>query len=294
MRIPPEVSVIVPHFHDLVSLELCLNALGRQTFPAEALEIIVADNASPEGEAAVTALIDGRARLVTVLERGAGPARNGAVAQAQGRILAFTDCDCQPEPEWLAQGVEALRGYNFVGGKMNVLVDDPQSMTPAEAFEAEFAFNNEAYVKGKGFTVTANLFCSREVFDRVGGFRAGVSEDFDWSQRARSEGFHLGYAEMAVVGHPARRSWADLRTKWRRLNAETYAIYAARRWGKAHWLLRSCALPISAIVHTPRVLVSGKLGSSKDRLAALGILYRLRLWRFWNALGLVTHRGVSD
>lgn len=290
----PEVSVVVPHFHDLGSLALCIEALGRQTFPADAFEIIVADNASPEGEAAVAAVLGGKARLVNVTERGAGPARNGAVAHARGRILAFTDCDCQPEAEWLEKGVGALREFDFVGGQMKVLVDDPRNMTSAEAFEAEFAFNNEAYVRQKGFTVTANLFCPHEVFDRVGGFRVGVSEDFDWSQRARSLGFRLGYAEMAVVGHPARRSWPELQRKWRRLNAETYAIYAAAAGGKLRWLLRSCALPISALVHTPRVLVSAKLHTLRDKRSALGMLYRLRLWRFWDALLLAARNGVSS
>ncbi|MET3528133.1 glycosyltransferase family 2 protein [Phenylobacterium koreense] len=288
MSSAPEVSVVVPHFHDLESLAQCIAALERQSLRAETFEIVVADNASPEGEAAVAALLGGRARLVTVAERGAGPARNGGVAQARGRILAFTDCDCRPEPEWLEKGLEALRGFDFVGGRMKVLVDDPQKMTPAEAFEAEFAFNNEAYVKQKGFTVTANLFCPREVFDRVGGFRVGVSEDFDWSHRALGQGFRLGYAEMAVVGHPARRSWPDLQKKWRRLNAETYAIYAAERGGKLRWLLRSLALPGSALAHTPRILTSRKLHHPRDRLLALAVLYRLRLWRFWDALRLAS------
>ena len=47
------VSVIVPHYNDLEGLEICLAALARQSFPAEQIEIVVADNASPQGIAAV-------------------------------------------------------------------------------------------------------------------------------------------------------------------------------------------------------------------------------------------------
>ncbi len=53
---------------------------------------------------------------------------------------------------------------------MTVLAPDPARPTPAEAFELVFAFDNESYVRKKGFTVSANLFCTRAVFDRVGGF----------------------------------------------------------------------------------------------------------------------------
>src|SRR5688572_18224951 len=92
----PQVSVIVPHYGDLANLDRCLSALVRQTYPRERFEIVVADNGSPQGEAAVLQAIAGRARLTIVAEKGAGPARNGGVAVSQGRILAFTDADCRP------------------------------------------------------------------------------------------------------------------------------------------------------------------------------------------------------
>ena len=203
----PRISVVVPHFEDLHGLGLCLDDLGRQTWPRDEVEVIVADNASPSGAAAVAAVIGGRARLVVVAEKGAGPARNGGAAVARGEILAFTDSDCRPEPGWLAEGVGALSRFDLVGGRMRVLVGDPERMAPAEAFEAVFAFNNEDYVNRQRFTVTANLLCGRAAFERVGGFRAGVSEDFEWCRRAEGLGYRLGYAPAAVVGHPARRTW---------------------------------------------------------------------------------------
>lgn len=287
----PRVSVVIPHYHDLHALDLCLHALQRQTFPRESFEIIVADNASPEGEAQVAAAIGGRAELVVVTGRGAGPARNGGVMRARGEVLAFTDCDCIPEPQWLAEGLAGLAGYDFVGGGMKVLVEDPARLSETEAFEREFAFNNKAYVEAKGFTVTANLFCSRELFDRVGGFRVGVSEDFEWCERARSAGYRLGYAPLAMVGHPARRTWPELLAKWRRLNSETYALFRSSKAGRLKWVLRSAALPLSALAHTPRVVASRKLTGVRQKFGALRVLYRLRLWRFVDALRLSVSKG---
>lgn len=289
----PKVSVVIPHYRDLRALDICLAKLERQTYPRAEVEIIVADNASPEGEAAVARAIGGRARLVIVPEKGAGPARNGGVAAAGGDILAFIDSDCQAEPEWLAEGVAALSGYDFVGGRVRVLVDDPEHMTPAEAFERVFAFDFKTYITRQGFTGSGNFFCPRAIFEAVGGFRAGVSEDVDWSHRARAAGYRLGYAPKAVVGHPARRTWPELRLKWRKTNIETYRLWRNRGGGRLAWVLRNLLMPASAVVHTPRVLLSPELSKSSQRLAAVATLYRLRFWRLGDALRILAAPEAS-
>lgn len=289
----PEISVIVPHYRDLAGLDACLDALGRQSYPRDRFEIIVADNASPEGPDELARTIAGRAAVIVVNERGAGPARNGGVTLAKNPILAFTDSDCRPQPDWLAHGVAALSHCDFVGGCMEVIVDDPSNMTPAEAFEAVFAFDNRKYVVEKGFTVTANLFCRRECFERTGGFRSGVSEDLDWSHRARDLGYKIGYAADAVVGHPARRTWSELQTKWRRMGAEAFGLAATKPGGRLWWFTRSLALPLSAFAHTPRVLTTPKLRTFRQRYDALGVLYRIRMWRFLYVLRLLASGGKS-
>lgn len=93
------------------------------------------------------------------------------------------------------------------------------------------------------------------------------------------------------MGHPARRTWPELLGKWRRLNSETYALFQASKGGRLKWILRSLALPVSALVHTPRVVASRKLNSIDEKLGALRVLYRLRLWRFMDALRLSASRG---
>ena len=70
------------------------------------------------------------------------------------------------------------------------------------------------------------LAVERALFDAVGGFRVGVSEDTEWCERARVAGYRIGYAPAAVVGHPARRTWDELLAKWRRLNVESFNLFA--------------------------------------------------------------------
>lgn len=286
------VSVIVPHYQNLAGLRLCLDALGRQSYPADRYEIIVADNSSPVGLDAVLAAVEGRAQVVMVEQKGAGPTRNGAAASARGEILAFTDADCQPEPGWLSAGVATLDRFDLVGGRMRVLVEDPDHLSPSEAFEKVFAFNNEAYVTRKGFTVTANLFCARSLFEQVGGFRTQVSEDMDWCHRARDAGYAIGFARDAVVGHPARRTLALLKDKWRRIDRETFGIYRSRRLGETLYVVRALALPFSILIHGPKVLRSRELSGFDQRCAALATLAYMRLWRVFDSLQVAAERRL--
>lgn len=278
------VSVIVPHYNDLAGLDLCLADLEKQSYPLH--EIIVVDNNSPVGLDAVAAVVRDRAKLVVEMEKGAGPARNGGARAATGEVLAFTDSDCRPEPDWVLHGVEGLAQWDFVGGHIKVLVDDPRRMTPTEAFETIFAFNNERYIKRLGFTGSGNLFCAKTLFDHVGGFRPAVSEDVEWSQRAGAMGYRLGYAPRAVVGHPARRNWEDLVKKWRKTNREAFLLSATRKNGRIRFFLRTLLLPFSILAHAPRVVVSRKLPSVSARIGALYILTRVRMWRLKDAIGL--------
>ena len=274
----PLVSVIVPHYNDAERLSLCLNRLSRQTL-AEPYEIIVADNGSALSDAQLDAVIAQRARLVRVFERGAGPARNGGVKLARGRILAFTDSDCLPELEWLKAGVHATSSYDLVGGQMLVLLEDPTKMSGAEAFEKTFAFNNKRYVTKKGFTVTANLFCLRETFTHVGPFKTEVSEDVEWCQRALGLGYSIGYSEEAIVYHPARRNWNELLVKWRRINKEAFMLKKQSGSGLAKYLIFNLCLPASVVIDLPKVFINNNGMSFYKKLEVLSTLFRLRTWR---------------
>lgn len=277
------ISVIIPHYEDLDRLNTCLSQLSRQTLPSDRFEIVVADNASPCGEDVVRAVIRSRARLVVCTERGAGPTRNAGLAAAVHPLLAFTDSDCIPDKGWLAAGMSALSTASIVGGQMKVSARSPGDRSGAEAFETVFAFDNRKYVKEQSFSVTANLFAHRRVFNAVGGFRTHVSEDVEWCRRAVAAGFKIIYADGAIVTHPARANWHELRQKWERLEQEGLALAMERPGGRWRWLVRSWALPASVPIHASRILAAPSLANGRERLRAVATLSRLRWWRFRNA-----------
>jgi GT2 family glycosyltransferase len=280
----PALSVVIPHRDDLAGLALCAEALRRQVGPA--FEIVVADNGSACGMAAVAEAAPG-CRVVHAPLPGAGPARNAGIAAARGEVIALLDSDCVPDPHWLAEGVAALARHDIVGGRVVTTAADPAAPTPVEAFEIVFNFDFRRYIERVGFTGTGNMFVPRAVFYTVGPFRTGVAEDMEWCFRARAAGFRIGYAERAMVTHPARRDWAALRRRWARLVAEHAALAREEPHGRLRWMAKALAMPLSVPPHAWRVLRDDRLPGWEARLGAVTVLARLRLWRMREMLRAV-------
>ena len=280
-------SVIVPHLDDYENLDACLAMLQEQSFPSDRTEVIVADNGSSRGLDAVRRIVGTRGRVVEVAERGAAPARNAGVRASRGEAIAFIDSDCRPDRRWLEEGLAELQLADFAGGRVDVLVQDPERMTAAEAFESVFAFQNERYVKDLNFTVTASMFVWRSVFDAVGEFENGVPEDLDWCRRARLKGYRIRFASKSIVGHPARRTMPQLRRKWRRMTLEWSE--AARRDGKGpiFVLSRQWMVLLSIGPHALVVLASKRLSGTKNRILAISALAQIRAYRF-----VLAHRAL--
>lgn len=209
----PKVSVIVPVYRDWATLDGCLAALAAQTLPATEFEVLVVSN-EPDPPAP---LARAGVRLLHEPQGHSYAARNAGLAAARGAVLAFTDADCRPDPDWLSAGLAALaqHGTDLAAGRVRVDVDIASA---AADYEAAFAFRQEDNV-GHGHGATANLFVHRHVFERVGPFEAALQSggDFEFCRRAVDGGCQLRYAAAAVVGHPARDSLAALLRKNRRV-----------------------------------------------------------------------------
>lgn len=285
----PFVSVIVPHYNDLVGLKQLMPALAGQSWPRDRFEIIIGDNNSRCGLEAVRKEAPG-AIVVEAPIQGAGPARNAAVAVARGNILAFTDSDCIPAPGWIEAGVAGLARFDFLGGEVLCVPRDPARPNAVEAFEMLFNFDFKDYIERKGFTGSGNMFTTRPVFDHVGGFRTGVPEDVDWSFRARALGYRLGYVAAARVDHPTRDNWPDFRRRWERLVAEHHGRISAMPYGRLREVAWALIMPISLVPHGWRILTSPRLPDWRARLGGLRALAWVRLFRMRRMLALALAR----
>jgi glycosyltransferase involved in cell wall biosynthesis len=276
------ISVIIPHYNQPETLDRCLASLAGQAAGGHAVEVIVADNGSATPPEAVVARHPG-VRLIVEAEKGPGPARNAGIRASQGEILAFIDADMEAGPGWLAAIAARLAdpSVQVLGGDVRILHRDPAHPTALEAYESEFSFRMEHYIRSQGFTGTGNLAMRRAVFDAVGPFAGmGVAEDRDWGHRATAQGFSITWAPEMLAFHPARTTFAELARKWDRHTAHDFEMRVTGHAGRAKWVLRTVAMALSPLAHAPRVFGSSRIhGGLGAKLRAFAVLARIRLYR---------------
>ncbi len=219
------VSVIIPVFQHQAELAECLNYLKYQSYPKNLIEIVIVDNSADfllQKQMALSSSI--LIRIIHEPKPGSYAARNAGVRTAQGAILAFTDADCQPTPDWIERGVTAVQANPAAGaiaGHIAVSVHDTERPTLAESFDQLYSYAQDEFVRCYDFGATANLFISRAMSDRVGEFDETLFSggDRQWGQRAKALGFPVIYADEVRITHPARSSMLKFLNKTSRVAA---------------------------------------------------------------------------
>jgi GT2 family glycosyltransferase len=290
----PRVSVVVPHLDDLEGLAVTLDALARQVRPPD--EVVVADNGSAGGTSAAERVATHFPRLpvrvVAAKVRGAGPARNAAVAAATGDVLAFLDCDCRPGPRWIADGLAALARAPVVGGPVRVTSEGEDD--PVAAFDRLFGFDVARSFARHGHLLTCNLLVARRAFEGAGPFRDGVSEDVEWCHRAAARGFPLRFEPALAVEHRALASLDLLERRWRRITRETWAYHRERGLGRGRWALYLALVAFSVPVHAVRVLRAPDVRGWRLKARTVLTLARIRGIRAGLGVRLMWQRGGGE
>jgi glycosyltransferase involved in cell wall biosynthesis len=271
------ISVIIPHLNQPEYLARCLASLavGRR----QPDEIFVIDNGSDLLPIAICAAHPG----VTLLQEkvpGPGPARNRGIAAARGEILAFIDADCLADPLWLAEAAAAMADPTamILGGDVRIACENPDRLTPLEAYESIYAYRMDRYIAREGFTGTGNLVVRRAVLAAVGPFAGlAVAEDRDWGQRATAMGYTIRYVAAMKVYHPARRRFSEMAAKWDRQTAHDFVT--SRAGGRWRFLVKSAVMGLSPLWEAPRILWSDRVSGPQNRVLAFLALARIRLYR---------------
>jgi glycosyltransferase involved in cell wall biosynthesis len=270
----PLASVIVPVWNDAERLKRCLDHLRRQTLPPENFEVIVIDNGSTDGSRAVAEAAGG----VIVLDEptpGSYHARNKGLRMARGRIIAFTDADCAPSPDWLEKSLARLADapdVAILAGAIAVFDEESSGRpSPALLYERAFSFDQKANA-ARGVSVTANWISPAPVIARAGGFDGALRSggDFQLSQAIAHMGGRVEYFDGAHVRHPARGSLRALIAKRRRV--------VGGSWLARRGVFRGPQLLASAVREgmrkTARALTKTAM-SPRERLIVVAVVWML-------------------
>jgi GT2 family glycosyltransferase len=248
------------------------------------LQIVFVDDASTDDTPrALSALRDGAPPGVEVLlvrndrRLGIGGARNAGIREARGEFIAFTDDDCEGDPDWLAGLSETLRsdpGILVAGGR----VKEPPAPTLVQR-----AAEGLYWLGTRERDVPAVIGCNmayRASFLRENPFDAGAhyGDDLDRCFSARSLGGRVRYNPRAAVVHHHRRGLASfLGQQVRRGKGSVWVRRKHRRglWPRKNWVVLALLLSPALAIFTSGPLAwavpAGLLGLLAAQVVALDL-----------------------
>ena len=236
----PNVTVVVCTRDGAGRLGECLDGLVRLRYAAELLDVLVVDNAP--GDDSTRDLVEQRypsIRYVREPRPGLNWARNRAIIEARGEIVAYTDDDVSVDPGWVDAIARVFAEEPEADAVTGLVVPDEMDVEPQRLFEAYggfgrgfdrryFRVNTQAGVLtapmygGTGqFGTGANMAFRRSAFERIGMFDPALDVgtptngggDLDLFFRVLKAGRMLVYEPAATVRHRHRRTREQLHTQ---------------------------------------------------------------------------------
>jgi glycosyltransferase involved in cell wall biosynthesis len=283
-------SVVIPTYNRHATLRQTLQAVLAQTHPD--FEVIVVDDGSTDATPAMLPAEFPTVRHYCQANAGPAAARNRGIAEATGEIIAFTDDDCLPPPDWLARLADGFCRQPQVVGVGGPL------LAPVNARRKNLLARYEAYIVQDlyqareaevlaGFDCPAggtnNMAYRRAALQAIGGFDETfpypAAEDADLKWRLAQQG-HLFFYTPVTVWHLQPYTWPAFRQQ--QFTRGKGSVYFDRKWkrpptrlkiaarlllGIARWLARLPRLPELALL---RPALTETWQVARGQWAALG------------------------
>ncbi|MEG4284378.1 glycosyltransferase [Microcoleus sp. A006_D1] len=268
----PLVSVVVPIYNGEMDLPDLIECLRSQTYPPHRVEYLLVDNNSRDytstilQTAAKSRNQEGfnQITLRNLSEntiQSSYAARNKGIRASTGEIIAFTDADCRPEPQWLENLVQP-----FANLEIGITAGEILALPGNTLLEKHAARENTLSQKHTlahpfcAYGQTANLAVRRQILAQVGLFRpyltSGGDADLCW-RILRETSYKIYFAENAIARHRHRSTIKQLQSQWHRYGEsnkylhELHGVDLMREFTTgeylyrlARWLLKE--LPVAA------------------------------------------------
>ena len=265
------ISVVVCTYNRCGSLRDTLQALKRQELPeGTSLEVLVVDNNSKDRTPQVVEqeAKDSRWPIRYLFEprQGQCHARNRGIREAAAEIVAFTDDDVIPEPNWAAALHEAFvrHGADVAGGRIAPLwlTTPPQQLLHPSlqhfcwgvwALLDRGPEDIVAKTPDRNFLYGGNLAFRKPILEEAGAFRTDLGvqgilplrgDDTELLERLFTAGKKIVYTPKATVRHkvPADRMRMAYIRRWRFFGGFSTMRLSAREARRTPpWFIRECA-----------------------------------------------------
>ncbi|PZD74244.1 Hyaluronan synthase [Acaryochloris thomasi RCC1774] len=205
----PLLSIIIPTYNRPERLSQCLQALTQQTLSTQSWEVVVVDDGSEQSMEPVIATVQSQIQIRLIRQSNSGPAkaRNTGAESALGQYLVFTDDDCAPKPDWLAQFAHEFeqKSEGLIGGHtLNALEKNLYSTTSQLLIDYLYSYYNGGEENAR-FFASNNFALPADLFHQIGGFDTNfplaAGEDREFCDRISSKGYAMYYAPEAIINH---------------------------------------------------------------------------------------------
>jgi glycosyltransferase involved in cell wall biosynthesis len=282
-----KLTIVVPAYNAASTIGSLLDSLAAQKW-SQWWEVVVADNGSTDGTAAVAARYSAclpRLRVVSAAEHpSAAHARNSGAAAAQGEALAFCDADDEVGPGWLAAIGTALERYELVASRFDVAQLNPVWVQRSHGNPQGKGLSRYWYPPFLPHAGGGGLGVQRAVFVRLGGFDSEMPglEDTDFCWRAQLAGVTLQFVPEAVYyvrhRHTVRGLWDQALSRAEQ-NVLLYRRY--RRLGMPALTWQQSALAWGGLL--------GRLAQIRSTAQGVAWLWQLA-WRLGRVRGSLRYR----
>ena len=285
----PLVCIVVLNYNGREHLDYCLTSVAATAYSN--YQIIVVDNASPDGSAELVSALCPSAQLIrSHLNRGWSGGNNVGILTALemgAQYVVLANNDIRVDPRWVSEAVKLAESDPQVGIiGFQVLEREPRSANRDSGFERAQAIWTEIESSYPKYVGGMAMFVRTELFEQIGlideGFFAYCEEN-DFQIRARKAGYKVvainvpvwHYGQGAFGKIPARAAIMQTRNNIRLL-LKHGSLFDLLNSGLNHFtkrILPSRDAQIQSAVEG-RLRFSGSIGN-------LVILSQAVIWNIW-------------
>lgn len=140
----PLISLIIPIYNAIFTIDRCLNSVVNQSF--EDWECFLVDDGSNDGSSESCdrwAMADSRISALHQSNKGVSEARNNGLNLCKGKFVCFIDADDWVDPYFLHSLIMHIDNTEWVIGGMRKVYEDGKVLFVRPGFTGTFEVNND-------------------------------------------------------------------------------------------------------------------------------------------------------
>lgn len=194
-----KVGLYIPCFNAEKTIQLCLEAVFRQTYPIE--KVILIDDGSTDNSMKIASGYPVKI-IKHMYNQGLATARNTAIKNIDTALIASLDADCQAAPEWLAVLVNRINASGVIGAGGKLLETQTSIYDLWRTAHMKQSWENEE--NNPPFLFGSNTVFKKEALLDIGLYNESLKnnyEDVDICDRLRGKGYKFIYESKAIARH---------------------------------------------------------------------------------------------